>query len=216
MVKSLWYEFPDQFDVLSTTDSQYMLGPSLLVSPVLEPNVDTIKAYFPQAGGKWRNIFTYEELNVTANVNTSISAPLSTINVHMRPGRAILTHMQAKYTIAETSNTPFSLWINLNNKGKAKGDAYMDDGISLTPTPSSELTFTVCNKKLSGTSNGNHTISQRLDNVILMGIDKKPSTITTSDGRNLFNSSVFERTKNLLNISNVDVNLNSKWSISWS
>lgn len=134
----------------------------------------------------------------------------------MRPGRIILAHTQAKYTTTETTNTPFSLWVILNNRGKAKGDAYLDDGISLTPTPSRELTFTASSSKLSGNSDGNYTISQKLDNVVLMGIDKKPSTITTSDGRDLLNSTVFHPGENLLNISSIDVDLNTKWSISWS
>lgn len=216
MVKSLWYEFPSQFSKLRTRDTQYMLGSNLLVSPVIEPNADHVKAFFPQAGGSWRNIFSYEALDVTPNTNTSIPAPLSTINVHQRPASVILAHTEAKYTTGETSTMPFALWVNLNNKGQAKGDAYIDDGISALPTPSRELSFSASSGKLSGKSSGEYSVPQTLERVIIMGVEKKPSKLTMADGRDLLNSMVYDSHRNLLNVSSLNTDLNGSWSLSWS
>lgn len=216
MVKSLWMDFPASFSRLRTRDTQYMLGHSLLVSPVIEPNVDHVKAYFPNAGGSWRNIFTYEALDVQQDTNTSIPAPLSTINVHQRPASIILAHTEAAYTTAETSDKPYALWINLDSKGKAKGSFYTDDGISALPTPSRELSFCAKNGQLSGESTGEYTVPKPLERVLLMGIHKKPSQLTTAEGRDLLPTTVFDAHRSMLNISSLDTDLNGRWSISWS
>lgn len=50
VVKPLFFEFPKDHRTYSI-ESQYMLGPALLVSPALEESRNVIMAYFPK--GKW-------------------------------------------------------------------------------------------------------------------------------------------------------------------
>lgn len=217
MVKSLWMEFAtaSQFEQLRKVDTQYLLGSNLLVSPVLEPNASTVTAYFPEANGNWRNVFTYEALDVPANTNTTIPAPLSTINVHLRPGRAILSYTEPRYTIAETSQQPYKLIVNLNKNGSASGSAYLDDGKSMPPTNNREATFKANNKTLTGKSNGSFKVNNSLDEIILLGVEKQPSSLKSGD-RDLLNSAKFDQSRNMLNITNVNVDLNNDWSISWN
>jgi alpha-glucosidase len=217
MVKSLWMEFTSQahFAALHKTDSQFMLGSNLLVSPVLEPNVSSIQAYFPEANGLWRNIFTYEALDVPANTNTTISAPLSTINVHLRPGRAILTFKEARYTIGETAKQPYKLIVSVDRSGSATGGAYVDDGSSNLPTPSKELTFKAVSGSLSGSADGDYYIDNKLDDFILLGIAKQPEKITVN-GRDAHSSFIFDAERNLLNITQADIDINKAWTVTWS
>lgn len=217
MAKSLWMEFskPAVFETLRKVDSQYMLGSNLLVSPVLAPNASSVHAYFPDANGAWRNVFTYEALDVPANQNVSIAAPLSTINVHLRPGRAILSYTEARYTIFETRQQPYQLIVNLDNDGKASGNAYIDDGDSLLPTANKELAFTVADGKLSGSGKGTYQIENRLEQVLLLGIKQKPSALKAGD-RDLLPSAHFDEARSMLNITGAATDLNGTWSIEWS
>lgn len=217
MVKSLWMEFAtaSQFEQLRKVDTQYLFGSNLLVSPVLEPNASTVNAYFPEANGNWRNVFTYEALNVTANTNTSIPAPLSTINVHLRPGRAILSYVEPKYTIAETSQQPYKLIVNLDKNSTAIGNAYLDDGKSMPPTDNREATFKAANGTLTGKSTGSFKVNNTLAEIILLGIEQKPSSIKSGD-RDLLNSAQFDQSRNMLNITDVKADLNGDWSITWN
>lgn len=217
MVKSLWMEFAtaSHFEQLRKVDTQYLLGSNLLVSPVLEPNASTVTAYFPEANGNWRNVFTYEALNVTANKNSTIPAPLSTINVHLRPGRAILSYTEPKYTISETSQQPYKLIVNLDKNASAFGNAYLDDGKSMPPTDNREATFKASKGTLSGKSTGSYKVNNTLDEIILLGIEQKPSSIKSGD-RDLMGSAKFDQSRNMLNVTDVNADLNGDWSISWN
>lgn len=218
MVKSLWMEFASasQFEHLRSRDTQYMLGSNLLVSPVLEPGTRHVKAYFPGAGGKWRNVFTFDSLDVPANKNVTIPAPISTINVHMRPSRALLAHTEAKYTIHETTQQPYKLLVNLDDSGKASGDAYIDDGSSMPPTPNKELSFSASGDgQLMGDGKGEFEIKQRLQNVVLMGVKRKPQNVT-AQGDDILMHAHYHADRQLVNITNLDIDLNNRWTIQWS
>ena len=214
-VRTLWQEFPETFSATRNSFSQGLFGPSLLVTPVFAPNVTSVKGFFPSAGGKWRNIFTHEALDVPANKNVSISAPLSTINVHMRPGAVILTHAEPKFTTNETASGPYGLLVNLNDAGKASGDAYVDDGITPAPLPSRELLFSATNGSVSGsTPSGNYTIEQKLSTVLVMGVEKRPSNVSFGDGQAVKDFK-FDESKQLLNVTGLQGDLNSDWKLTW-
>ena len=50
VARPLWYNFPNDPNTFNI-DQQFMLGDSLLISPVLQPGVSEVSAYFPQ--GRW-------------------------------------------------------------------------------------------------------------------------------------------------------------------
>jgi alpha-glucosidase (family GH31 glycosyl hydrolase) len=57
--------------------------------------------------------------------------PLGKINVHVRSGSVILIHDKPAYSLTETRQSPFGLVIHLDAKGEAKGEAVLDDGLSV-------------------------------------------------------------------------------------
>ncbi|SNX84476.1 probable Alpha-glucosidase precursor [Melanopsichium pennsylvanicum] len=213
-VRALWYEFPQVFEQTKDFAHQFLFGDNLLVSPTLEPNVTSIKALFPSAGGKWRNIFTYEALDVEADKNVTIAAELSTINVHLRPGKVLLTHTQPGYTVYETAQSAFGLMVNLNEQGEAKQSFYLDDGMTPSPTPNSTLVVSAANGMVNGSIIGDYKTAQNLSYVVVMDVKQKPNQVTMMNG----NTAQFEwnQSKSLLNVTGLDADLNSKWSISWS
>lgn len=212
-IRALWQEFTETFVDTGDTFVQALFGPSLLVTPVLEPNVRSVKGYFPAAGGKWRSIFTYEALDVPENKNVSIPAPISTINAHMRPGAVMLTYAEPKYTTTETAAGPYGLLVNLNDEGNANGDAYVDDGVTPAPLPSRELLFTANNGSLSGsTPSGNYTIPQKLSSVLVLGVEKKPQNVSFGDAQAEFK---FDDSKQMLNVTGLQGDLNGDWKLTW-
>jgi alpha-glucosidase len=69
-----WQEFPGRG--YESADRQFLVGDSLLVTPVLLPNVSTVDGVFPSAGGPWRDFWTQDVLDVEPDVNSTIPAPL--------------------------------------------------------------------------------------------------------------------------------------------
>ncbi|CDU22645.1 probable Alpha-glucosidase precursor [Sporisorium scitamineum] len=213
-VKALWYEFPDVFDQTKDYAHQFLFGDDVLVSPVLEPNVTEVKALFPDAGGKWRNIFTYKALDVEYNKNVSVEAPLSTINVHLRPGRVLLTHSKPAYTVYETAQSPYGLIVNLDNQGQAKQYFYLDDGATPAPAPNSTLTISATNgSSVSGQLEGEFKPSQSLAYVVVLDVKQKPSQVKMGGNETKFD---WDEGRSLLNVTDLSADLSSNWTISWS
>jgi alpha-D-xyloside xylohydrolase len=61
-----------------------MFGPSLLVAPVLAPNVKTWPTYLPQTAGGWFDFWTGERQPAGQTIN--VAAPLERIPLHVRAG----------------------------------------------------------------------------------------------------------------------------------
>ena len=90
-MRALACEFPNDHQ-LAAIDNRFMLGPSLLITPVLEPLLSTLKGVFPGVvdGAAWYDWYTLEKVEARAGINTTIQAPLGHIIVHQ--GWLDLTH----------------------------------------------------------------------------------------------------------------------------
>lgn len=134
-MRALAWEFPDDFS-LRATDTQFLLGPSLLITPVLEPNATKVRGVFPGVGEetRWYDWYTLEEIkDVQPQENVTMQAPLEHINVHVRGG-SILPIQEPGNTTAMTKSNPYSLLIALDANESAHGTLYLDDGESIEPS----------------------------------------------------------------------------------
>ncbi|EPQ32053.1 uncharacterized protein PFL1_00251 [Pseudozyma flocculosa PF-1] len=212
-LRALWYEFESVFEQTKDSAHQFLFGPDLLVTPVLEPNVTTVKGLFPSAGGSWRNVYTYEALDVEADKNVTVEAPLSHINAHLRPGRALLTHAEPSYTTYETRQKPFGLVVNLNSTGQAYSDFYLDDGETPAPTDNSTLVVEAAKSSVSGRLEGAFRVKQPLERVIVLDVAQKPNRV--SFGGKDVSSFKWNGDKKMLNVTGLSGDLNGEWKLRW-
>lgn len=134
VMRALAWEFPNDKS-LRETDTQFLLGPSLLVTPVLEPVARTVKGIFPGIGQgtRWYDWYTLQEVkNVQPNENVTMNAPLEHINIHIRGG-SILALQKPGNTTTATRTKPYSLVVAPDEHGQASGSLYLDDGESIDP-----------------------------------------------------------------------------------
>uniref|UniRef100_A0ABK0LR68 Maltase-glucoamylase 2 n=1 Tax=Rattus norvegicus TaxID=10116 RepID=A0ABK0LR68_RAT len=117
VIRPLLYEFTDD-NTTWDIDHQFMLGPAILISPVLE----SIRAYFPRA--RW-----YKLLTVTGEWKT-LEAPLDHINLHIRGGYILPWQVPGMNTYFSRRNF-MGLTVALDNDGKAEGQLFWDDGQSI-------------------------------------------------------------------------------------
>ncbi|ELT99258.1 hypothetical protein CAPTEDRAFT_104316, partial [Capitella teleta] len=130
VIKPLMFEFDDDAVTLDI-DDQFMLGPALLISPVLEENTTSIRAYIPDS--RW---FSYYDVRRTpsnfdniANF-TQLEAPLDFIPLHVRGGHVLPTQRPANTTVTSRNN-PLGLIAALDDAGEARGSLFWDDGEEL-------------------------------------------------------------------------------------
>ncbi|GAM26216.1 hypothetical protein SAMD00019534_093910 [Acytostelium subglobosum LB1] len=149
VVRPLFFEFPNDPNTYAL-DTQFLVGTSLLVSPVLDQGATAVVAYFP--AGPWYDYFN--GTRVPDSLYATLVAPLNVINVHMRGGSIIPTQPTSVYnvsgypittTIART--LPLRLLVAIDNNNQASGQLYVDDGIS--PNTYEDGQYTLVNFQLN-------------------------------------------------------------------
>lgn len=80
-----------------------------------------------------------QELKTDPKVKSTLDTPLGDINVHIRPGAAILIHPKPAYNLTDTRKSDFGLIVSLDSQGEAKGSAILDDGMSIKGESESRL-----------------------------------------------------------------------------
>ena len=110
-------------------DKQFLFGPALMVSQVLQSNVDQLTVYFPP--GKWYDWFTHSVIESTeTGVNKTLPTPKDKIQLHILGGH-ILTTQSPAMTTSECRKGAYSLIVALDKETNAEGRLYLDDGVTL-------------------------------------------------------------------------------------
>ena len=132
----IFFQFPNDTLSYNYIDRQFMLGDSLLVSPILSITEDNITAYFPNAnwnefpGGKIQSNFNSS--SVSGQIY-QLPGKFNTLNIHMRGGMIIPFQNATANNITRSNgllNINTSLYVNPDQNKTAFGKVVFDDGIS--------------------------------------------------------------------------------------
>lgn len=180
VLRALAWEFPDD-PSLAAVDNQFLVGPSILVTPVLEPQVSTVKGVFPGVGqGEvWYDWYTQTAVDAQPGVNTTIDAPLGHIPVYVRGG-SILPMQEPALTTRDARKTPWALLVALGKDGTASGHLYLDDGESIHPKLSLNVKFRATQTALTVSSEGEWKEVNPLANVTILGVLENPVSVTSN------------------------------------
>ncbi|XP_035307300.1 putative maltase-glucoamylase-like protein FLJ16351 isoform X2 [Cricetulus griseus] len=126
VIRSLLHEFTDD-NITWDIDQQFMLGPAILISPVLQSNTFKIHAYFPRA--RWYDHSTGSGQESMGEWRL-LAAPLDHINLHVRGGYILPWQEPAINTYYSRKNF-VGLTVALDDEGKAEGQLFWDDGQSI-------------------------------------------------------------------------------------
>lgn len=125
--RPVFFSFPDLKESYGLS-TQFLLGSSVLVSPVLKQGATTVEALFPP--GTWYNLFDMTMTVISQQGHyLTLDAPLHVINVHVYQN-TILPMQQGGMTSKEARMTPYTLVITFptgSADGEAKGKLFVDD-----------------------------------------------------------------------------------------
>jgi alpha-glucosidase (family GH31 glycosyl hydrolase) len=136
--RPLWYDFPTNSDT-HNIDSQFMLGPSLMVAPVLSSGINTLQVYHPS--GAWCDLRQLTRF-VTTSGTTNVPVDMNFIPVYIRGGSILpvqglqwdlTSHSYIHFnpnatTTKEYRQQPLSLVVCFSESNNAEGKFVWDDG----------------------------------------------------------------------------------------
>ncbi|KAG0138307.1 glycosyl hydrolases family 31-domain-containing protein [Tuber indicum] len=213
VMRALSWEFPND-ESLVEVDRQFMLGPAIMVTPVLDQGANYTYATFP--GGKnekWYDWYTYEARSGSNGSLVNLTAPLGHIPVFVRGGN-ILALQHPAYTTAESRKNPWDVLVALDSEGDAYGDLYLDDGESLVQEKTVFITLEATNSLLNVSRKGQWISKETLSSVIILGVSKKPDQITF--GKEKLDKWNWEEKSQVLKMTGLElVTKGGAWSNGW-
>lgn len=150
-------------------ESQFYYGPSLLVAPVLAENATQSDVWLAP------NTTFYDFFTLKATQgNGWLHLPqvgYETIPVYVRAGAVVPLRKGDAMTTVENAKLPFEIRVFPDAQGKASGELYVDDGISLEPKGFADLQFTFNGGKLRISGNCGYPV--RIASVVVAGQKQK-------------------------------------------
>jgi alpha-glucosidase len=134
----LFFLYPEDQNALEI-ELQFFFGPSLLVSPVTEENSTSVTFYLPK--DTFYDFFTGEQVQGQGANVTRDNVDYTQIPVHIRGGSIIPMRVDGANTTRQLRELDFELIVAPDANGVATGRLYLDDGESVTPSATSEITF---------------------------------------------------------------------------
>lgn len=180
VARPLFFEFPTDTNTYAI-DGQFLIGPGLMISPVLTQGATTVSVYFPSANWySWWNYAPQTQLGWQ-----TMNSPVTDLQVHILGGVTIPTQKPA-LTSAATRVNPYTLLVALDKNGNSDGYLYIDDGQSLNVGSQSVYAeFKTTNGVIASTvSSSNYGPVPVIDQIVVLGVQSAVSSVkvTTNTG----------------------------------
>jgi alpha-glucosidase (family GH31 glycosyl hydrolase) len=128
VLRPMFFEYPNLIDMYEN-ERQIMLGPAILVIPVLEENQRSVIGFIPDEC-RWYDYWT--GMIFRERGYTELDTPLDDINILIRGGHVLpLLNSTSAMSLTEVRQKPIELLVALDCDFKASGTFYNDDGVSL-------------------------------------------------------------------------------------
>jgi len=134
----IFFQFPKEKEAIDHIDEQFMVGPSIMIAPVLKEETDDIDAYIPNAN--WNNLYNGSDLDIKSAFNydstrktgqvVKLSGAYNHLNLFFRGGRILPLQFNSD-KVRRTQELPTyktTLIVNPDENLNAEGDLVFDDG----------------------------------------------------------------------------------------
>jgi len=172
ILNPMFFLYPEDKDTFAV-ELQFFYGEHLLVSPVTEENGTSVEIYLPE--DTFYDFKTYEKIEGKGEKINLTDIPFTEIPLHIRGGSILPLRNSSAYTTTEVRKQPFNLLVAPSKDGKAKGELYLDDGVSIVQEATSEIEMSFEGKELvvEGTF-GYQKEENWVNEVVILGVEEEP------------------------------------------
>ncbi|KAL8616022.1 hypothetical protein ACOMHN_014984 [Nucella lapillus] len=226
VVRPLHHEFPTDKKALGI-DRQFLWGPALLISPILEQGQTKLSYYLPN--GQWYHFYTGEMTEGPTEKSVGVTLT-SKPELHLRGGHVIVMQAPAINTHLSRQN-PFEVRVLLDRPDTegctATGSFFWDDGASVDTYENGAyflatyqvlycktLQVTVTHANATAVPDVNRL---RYDRIIVYGVTSVSYVIVTDEsGSDFLSLFAFHRALQKLNIILIDnVTIGTSFNVRW-
>ncbi|KAF4788286.1 hypothetical protein TURU_162186 [Turdus rufiventris] len=220
VVRPLLHEFYSD-ETTWDIDRQFLWGPGLLISPALEPGVESTRVYFPDA--QWYDYDTGEPVSVK-KVWHNLDTPAEKMGLHLRGGYIFPTQQPNTTTVSSRLN-PMGLIIALDLNQEASGDLFWDDGESTGTIESKAYIyyeFKVSNNSLQMTAtHSNYTDPNNLkfEEIKILGLNSPILSATVSQNnvvQDYINNITYDLVTKVTVIRGLQLELGKSYTVTWT
>ncbi|XP_023817356.1 sucrase-isomaltase, intestinal [Oryzias latipes] len=225
VVRPLLHEFYSDSDTWAV-DRQFLWGKYLLITPVLDPGVESVQGYFPDA--VWYDYETRERLG-QRKTHVELFLPADKLGLHIRGG-AILPTQEPDVTTTHSRLRPMGLIIALDDNNQATGELFWDDGDSRATVENGKYIhydFSVVDNVLAmDVTNAGYSDPNNLkfETITVLGVPHAPSAVFVihigpggaSDPVEIKNTSIHhDATKEVLTLNDLSLTLGESYKVQW-
>ncbi|KAJ3553374.1 hypothetical protein NM688_g3646 [Phlebia brevispora] len=214
VVRPHYVVFPQDINGFEIDDQYFVGGSGVLVKPVTEKGATEATVYLPENQVYYDYFTNYAYRGAKGGKSITVPAALHQIPLLIRGGSILPTRERPRRSSPLMKNDPFTLRIALSNAGNARGELYLDDGVSYAHKEGQfiwrEFTAEKQGKTIRISSadlgkakpaeavdgvalvkyNGGNTFAKsmdlvRVEKLVVLGLDRKPSRVKRVDGGEL-------------------------------
>ncbi|KIJ63376.1 glycoside hydrolase family 31 protein [Hydnomerulius pinastri MD-312] len=174
VLRPVWYNYPSDANTFGIM-SQFFFGSSLLVSPVIEENSTSVTFYLPK--DTFYDLATLAPIQGQGANMTLDNVGFTEIPLYIKSGVILPLRARGAMTTTELRKTPFELVIAPSSSGEASGQLYVDDGESITPSKTTELTMTYKHNRLEVKGKYDYREGVDIASVVILGVSIVPKSI---------------------------------------
>ncbi|XP_065833509.1 neutral alpha-glucosidase AB-like isoform X2 [Oscarella lobularis] len=183
VMRPLWFEFPEDTETFGI-DDEYLIGRDMLVKPVQSAGTEYLSIYLP-GSGVWYDQDDYKKYSGGERITLSTS--MTKIPVFLRGGGIVAKKLRIRRSSTQMIHDPYTLYVSLDNEGKAAGLLYVDDGQSFDYRDGKYLlrSFEFKDKTFTSTcavghQSSSYETSSYIERVIIIGLANAPTSVRLS------------------------------------